>query len=273
MGVAKEQLQAKISGEDGVLAHLDVLIVGEGFARGLRDGEQLAGEGLAHALGVLDRQVAQEGVAGDAFDQNTDCGAVARTHDQVAFVVPGDQPVLDFGGPLIDEHHVFDAIFAGDHAPALGFPNPMLAAQTRGQLTLEFTARHHVNVAVNRFAGSLHEPQAGIVSLGDACDLLRRPAPTQLGMHFVAQRRMAINGATSPAGYTGLIGRRRPVMFAPAIAREFATDRARRPVQSHGHRKLRVTRPYRRLQLDSFGHAQRTVFHRVALRRLRRGSP
>lgn len=63
VGVAEEDLELEVGGEGLVLGHFLVLVVGEALAQDARQGREFALEGLAHAGGVLLRQVAEEGVA------------------------------------------------------------------------------------------------------------------------------------------------------------------------------------------------------------------
>src|SRR5260370_22416780 len=90
-------------------------------------------------------------VAGGALDDGAD-GRVRRlgAHDQVAFVVAGDQAALDLGGPLPDRYRVDDpaAHLAPAAAAAHGPPGP----QAGLQLPLQPAARVAVDSLVDRLA-------------------------------------------------------------------------------------------------------------------------
>ncbi|MCC5023249.1 MAG: hypothetical protein J6386_10885 [Candidatus Synoicihabitans palmerolidicus] len=62
----------------------------EGLAQRHRDGGKAAGKGIAHALGILVRQMAKHGVTGGAFHEHANRRTVTRAEDQIAFVVAGD---------------------------------------------------------------------------------------------------------------------------------------------------------------------------------------
>jgi hypothetical protein len=63
-------------------------------------------DGVGDGVGVVAAGQRQQGqVAGAALDDGADGGVRGRrAHDQVAFVVPGDQAALGLGGPLADRH-------------------------------------------------------------------------------------------------------------------------------------------------------------------------
>lgn len=70
VGVAKEHLRSEVGDQFSVFADLDALVVGDALVQGLRNRQQFAREGLTHALSILGRQKAKEGVTGGALDQN-----------------------------------------------------------------------------------------------------------------------------------------------------------------------------------------------------------
>ena len=197
-------------------------------------------------------------------------------HDQVAFVVAGDQPRFHFGRPLIDQHHVLQFALSSEHSAATGFSPTVATAQAGHQLAFQFPARHDVNVTVDRFMGGVHAGEAWVIELEDTRDFLRRPAAPQLGMHFVTQGRVFIDGAMppargSPACHARLVRGGGTVATPATIERQFPADRASRTPQPYRHQLLRITRPHRRLQFDSLRQAQMLVSHRLALGARRTG--
>lgn len=269
-GVAEEDLQVEVGGEGPMLGHFLALIIGQGLAQRQGNGGKAAGEGLAHALSVLLGQVAEHGEASGALHEHAHGGAVARAHNQIAFVMAGDQAVLDLGRPFIDEHHVGDLALGGGHAPAMGFTGAVAAPQALGQLALQFAAGHHVNVAVDRFVRGVHVRLLGVLKLERASDFLRRPASPELSMNGVAQRRGLVDRAKTPThpapAFMSCQMRGVGAVAKPAgIALQLGAQRAGRAPQTTRNRALRVPRPQTGLDIDPFGQTQNCALHRLGV--------
>jgi len=80
--------------------------------------------------------MAQHGETAGAFDDDADCGAVARAQDQIRLVMTGDQAILHFRGTFVHEHHIRDLALRSDDASTQGFARAVLASQTLSQLAL-----------------------------------------------------------------------------------------------------------------------------------------
>ena len=197
---------------------------------------QAAGEGFVHTGGVFLGKVAEHGVTGGAFDQHAHGRAVALAQNQIALVVTGDQTGLHFGGTLVDQHPVLNLALGRSHAPTARFSHPVASSQALDQLTLKFTDRDNVNIAVNRFVAGVHVRKLRVVELEHARNLFRRPASPEPGVHFVPQRRVLGDVAAAPlAGASsrarGLVRTVRAVAAPSAVALEFQANRARRAFQ------------------------------------------
>ena len=89
-----------------MLSHLSALIVGEGKtplrADSVEDGAK-AGEGGRRA-GIV--HLGQSNEQRSSFDQSADGRSIARTFDQVALPVTGNDALVDFRGAQMDAGHV-----------------------------------------------------------------------------------------------------------------------------------------------------------------------
>ena len=270
VGVAEEDLEAEVSGEDFVLGHLFALIISEAVTQGHRDESQAAGEGFAHAGGVLFGQVAQHGETRRALHEHADRRAIARAQNQVALVVSGNEAIFDLGGAFIDEHHVRDLTLSGGGAPSPHLARAVGSPQAFGQFAFQFAAGDQVNVAVDRFVRGVHVGDLRILALERARDFLRRPASAEVGMHRVAQRRGLVNFTVASAHpRLALSGRKMrglgTVGLAPTVALQLGADRARRAPQPLRHGALGEPGEQSNLDLNAFRQTQNRVRHRFGL--------
>jgi hypothetical protein len=159
---------------------------------------------------VRDGQVEQHHVAGRALDQRPDRGFVHRAGDEIALPVPGNGPVLDFGGTLTDIDH------AGDPAAALRRFAARLAqrparAQARGQLSSQRPATLDIQGLVDRLVRHAHLRVVQEIDHQPPADLLRTVLGEQLPLDMLAQLPCRASNAA--------FGRRARVS-APACATE-----------------------------------------------------
>ena len=141
--------------------------------------------------GVVIWQVDEHHVARGAFDQGSDCGLVVGASNEVTLPMAGYCTVLDLGWTLGDhDHRIHEP--GGALFPALVlFPAGPACAQGGLYFAFESASGLDVEGLINRLWTHTHLRLVGELFDQGVADLLRRPAYEQLGLHVVAQVRLA----------------------------------------------------------------------------------
>jgi hypothetical protein len=96
-----------------------------------------------------------------ALDQRHDRRAPTCTDQQIAFPMPGEPPVIRFGRPLSDHHHVLDP--SASLPLPLGFATRATGPELSGQLAAQLPARLHIQRLINRLVADLHPHIIGVL--------------------------------------------------------------------------------------------------------------
>jgi hypothetical protein len=179
-------------------------------------------------------EVQEHHEAGGALDQGADRGAVAGTHDQVAFPMARHGTIGDLGWALRDHHHV------RQHPPArcvesgVRVSTGASGAQAGRQLLAQCAASLHVDRLIDRLVGHRHRAIMTELGAQSRGDLLRRPQLAQIGTDARRQRRVGDQlgqlRATRPVTCLAM-RRHRLIAVTPGTTAHFAADRRGRPTQ------------------------------------------
>ena len=133
----------------------------------------------ASAASAVAPHASEQNQAARALDQGANRGLIARTLDQIAFPMTGNEAILDLGWAHVQAQHIGDLaapVLAARAWTTLGPPMP----QTRDQILAQAATGHGVERGVD---GLVRHGLALVIrprALESAGDLLGRPALAQI---------------------------------------------------------------------------------------------
>ena len=177
--VAKVDRYAGFLGDLGVSRHLPALVVGHALAHRQRHAVERCTEAL-HRRGC--RRVIhlhQHQIATGALHQRAYRRSVGLTLDQVAFPMPGHQPVFDLRRAHMNADHLGD-LPAPIHAARARSARRLALAQADNQLLTQLADRQGIDRVIDRLATDVGISEAGNVHAAQlAGNLLGRQTLTQ----------------------------------------------------------------------------------------------
>jgi hypothetical protein len=174
--VAEVDLHVSVRGEAYVISHLFPLIPGQCPAQFGRQLGNLARQRRAHVLGgAAVRQVEKDDIAARALHQRPDRRATSLSDDEIAFPVPWNSSICDFGWAVADQDHVLEPAGTGLFSPHMWTS----LRPSRPEAGREFLAQRPAGLdeerSVDRFVRHTHVQVVRIVADQAGRDLLGRP--------------------------------------------------------------------------------------------------
>jgi integrase len=190
VGAGEAGVDAGVGGDAGVPGHFAAVVPGQGAGepagQGGHPGRDRGGDGVGS---VAVGQAEQGEVAGHPLDDGADGGVGRRgAHDEVAFVVAGDQAALGVGRALPDRDRA-DDLPAG-LAAAAALADVPAGPQARLELAAQLPAGVEADRLVDRLVADVHGRVAGVHDLQSPAGLLGGVPAVQQVLHRGPQHRV-----------------------------------------------------------------------------------
>jgi len=190
-----------------VLGHLLAVVPGQRATQPPREPTHGRGQRWADLLGPpTGRQGDQQDRSAGPLDQGQHRRGTFAEH-QVAFPMAWDLAPVCLGGPQVNRDGVEQLASSLGQALAARVAHRPAGAQTAPQVTVEDPTVRYIQAEVDGLVGDPHAWVVGIGHLEPACDLLRRPAQPELGLHDCAESRVYGQLARLGSGRSPVRGR------------------------------------------------------------------